>query len=354
MNTHSRCRTLAWRLGALVALLLSVACSGPHGWLEDEAAEEREAAHKKEGNANFAGNQCAPGQVNDKGVGKPCQKREDCAGLWANFCDILVNPRRPPMCSRMCDNDTDCGANAYCGIVNGVRHCYPSICSAWKYTPGCEKDNPYCRDVRAERPTAGDEPKHVGAAICAGGFAFSDEAYGLRCDKSSREKHGVACQGKRAQSCQATFNPDGPDFCERECWAESTCGSYGYCGYQWPLKTFSLCWPRCPEDQHRTLKEQPANLELCQAENGVVPKGNALGVGVRCQADADCAGNPGAKLCGKQLSGITRKPDVCTATCQADADCGKNALCVDVDFNLSSDGKASGHPRYCVPACWAR
>ena len=163
----------------------------------------KDAAKAAAGNANV-GRSCAPGQVNDKGVGKPCQTREDCAGLWANFCDIVVNKRRPPMCSRMCDDDTDCGPGAYCGVINGVRHCYPNQCSDWKWTPGCDKWNPFCHDIRAEEPKPGDEVKHAGAMVCAGGFAYSDEGYGLRCDKTSHNLHGETCKGKRAQSCQAS------------------------------------------------------------------------------------------------------------------------------------------------------
>ncbi len=320
---------------------------------EEEEREERAAAAKPEGNANAAGGQCAPGQVNEKGVGKECHKREDCAGLWANFCDIVVSPRRPPMCSRMCDDSTDCGPNAYCGVINGVRHCYPSVCTAWKWTLGCEKTNAFCRDAHAETPAAGDEVQHKGAVVCSAGVAFSEEGYGARCDKSTTEKHGRTCQGKRAQSCQATFNPDGPDFCERECWAESTCGNYGYCGYQWPLKSFSLCYPRCPEPQHRAMTNKPDTLDACLAESGVVPPGNAAGVGKRCKTTADCASNSGAKVCGAELTEITRKSDVCTMGCEKDGDCGRNAVCSDLDFNGGGDGKTSGHPRYCVPACWS-
>jgi hypothetical protein len=336
---------------ALAACKAPLAATPTEGWEDEE--EQQEAAKTPAGNANV-GRTCAPGQVNDKGVGKPCQTREDCAGLWANFCDIVVNKRRPPMCSRMCDDDTDCGPGAYCGVINGVRHCYPNQCSDWKWTPGCDKWNPFCHDIRAEEPKPGDEVKHAGAVVCAGGIAYSDEGYGLRCDKSSHNLHGETCKGKRAQSCQATFNPDGPDFCERECWAESTCGNYGYCGWQWPLKSFSVCWPRCPEPEHRAVTAQPAQLDLCLAEGGVVPKGNAAGVGVRCQSSKDCAGNSGAKTCGRELTDVTRKPDVCTMACQSDADCGRNAVCSDVDFNLGGDGKPSGHRRYCVPACWAK
>lgn len=301
---------------------------------------------------------CAPGQVNAKGVGKVCHQPKDCAGLWANFCDIAVSTRRPPLCSRMCDDQTDCGENAMCGILNGVRHCYPSVCTQWNYTPGCEKTEARCRDAGAEKrgewPTEPNQrPKHAGAVICTAGIAWSADGYGLRCDKSAPPRDGIVCKGKKAGACQATFNPDGPDFCDGECWQDSACGELGYCGYQWPVKSFSLCWPRCPEAAHRAITAKPDQLDVCQAEAGVVPIAkNAAGVGKRCATNADCAGNAGAQTCGLTAA-TTRKADVCTMGCQTDADCGHNAVCADLDFNVSGDGKASGHPKWCVPACWA-
>ena len=93
-------------------------------------------------------------------------------------------------------------------------------------------------------------------------------------------------------------------------------------------------------------------MDLCLAENGPVPP-NELGVGVRCQADGDCAGNAKATVCGRSVPG-QRKPDVCTLGCRTDADCGRNAACVDLDWNLRGDGKASGLQRFCLPACWAQ
>ncbi|GEM_PF-3529048 len=299
---------------------------------------------------------CLPGPVNSKGVGKLCTKREDCAGQWASFCDVVVNKKRPPMCSRMCDDNTDCGENAYCGVINGVRHCYPKVCHEWKWTPGCEKHNPFCVDKGAEKATDEQKPKHKGALICAGGINFNEHGWGKRCDPSSREKNGVACKGLKARACESTFNPTGPNFCVRECWSDYICGDYGYCAYHLPIKSFSFCLPRCPEARHRAIKERPANIGVCNVDQGVIPNGkkdagNPDGVGVRCKADSDCAGNSKAKTCGTSL-GSQRKPDVCTMTCKADADCGNNALCVDVDFNVAGDGKAGGK-KACVPACWA-
>ena len=335
------------------ALWLLLACAACAGRPVDPRA----------GNANAPGQQCAPGQVNAKGVGKPCHSREDCAGLWANFCDIVVSPRRPPMCSRICDSDTDCGENAMCGVINGVRHCYPKVCTQWTWTPGCRKWNPWCQDPRKagedDDDDDDDEARHDGALICFGGVAFSEDDFGKRCNKDSHARNGEVCTRKSAPACEATFNPDGPDYCTHECWNDKICGSYGYCGYHLPVKSFSQCWPRCPEDDHRAIRQRPAGMDLCLAENSPTAAGqhgmppNEIGVGVRCKSDADCAGNAQAKTCGSSVPG-QRKPDVCTVSCQHDADCGRNAACVDLDWNLRGDGKASGQKRFCLPACWAQ
>jgi len=300
---------------------------------------------------------CLPGQVNDKGVGRICTRRDDCAGLWASFCDVSISKKRPPMCTRLCDDDTDCGPNAMCGIVNGTRHCYPSVCKAYTYTPGCERTDPNCIEVdRSGKPeivAEGEQPTHLGAVACVGGFAFNTEGYGRRCDPGEHDFQGGTCKGQRARACEATFNPTGPDWCNRECRREGSCGEFAYCGYHYPLKSFNICYPRCPEPAHRAMRAQPPSLDRCSGDRETVPAGNALGVGMRCAKDADCATNSGAKSCGSTLADTTRKPDVCTLRCLQDADCGRNAVCTDVDFNLAGDGKASGHPRYCVPACWA-
>jgi hypothetical protein len=350
-------RAMTKGFGLCLGLVVVLTACGPHGVPKLPTP----VPSQDPGNANAPGHTCAPGQVNAKGVGKPCHSREDCAGLWANFCDVVVSPRRPPMCSRMCDDDTDCGENAMCGVVNGVRHCYPKVCSEWTWTPGCEKTNPFCKDKGRPGRTEEQEeeerehpPAHNGAVICAAGIAYSAEGFGLRCDKTSHARDGGACKGKPARACEATFNPDGPDYCTGECWNDATCGRYGYCGFHTPLKSFSFCYPRCPEPDHVAIKTRPAFLDVCEAEGGTVPKGsNSAGVGVRCQGDGDCAGNAGAKVCGSSL-GTTRKTDVCTMGCSKDADCGRNAVCADLDFNAHGDGQASAGPRYCLPACWGQ
>ncbi len=343
-------------------------------WGEGEREGEGEANRAQldpaqdPGNANNPANKCEPGQINDKGVGKPCKTRDDCTGLWANFCDISISPRRPPMCSRMCDDHTDCGPNAMCGVVNGVRHCYPKVCEKWKYSKGCEETNPFCKEGHKPPPRSKEEGEaiekaeeegrdlrlHKGAAICSAGVAFGSDGFGKRCDKSSYARHGETCRGQFARACEATFNPDGPDYCLRECEADSTCGDQGYCGYHEPLHNYTICFPRCPEPQHMSLRKQPAQLDLCNAENGTVPRGtNEFGVGMRCNADAQCAGNQGAKTCGLSLA-TSRKPDVCTKSCQNDAECGHNALCVDPDFGVTGPGKAGEKGKFCLPACWSK
>jgi hypothetical protein len=320
-------------------LLLLVAVSAVGGVASSEDIPEKPA--------------CLTGTPNEKGVGKYCLTRDDCAGQWANYCNTIF--QQMPMCTRLCDDNTNCGKDAFCGIRYGVRACFPKTCSDWTYTPGCEATNVNCRDRRHDEDEDEPPPAHRGAAICPAGIAWSEDGYGLRCDSSTYSKDGRACKDKRAHVCQASFYPLGPDYCERECHHDEECGDYAYCGYMEPLHSFSICQPRCPEPEHRALVQKPAALDMCLVEGGTAPAGlSAAGIGVRCASDKDCAGNAGARRCGLNLSDTVRHPDMCTMACHTDAECGRNAVCSDLDWNLKGDGKASGATRYCLPACWLK
>lgn len=80
------------------------------------------------------------GQVNDTGVGKPCEAVKDCLGFGgSSTCPWIVHsaPGTPSWCSQLCGEDADCGPGAFCWWRNAPDHGWVGACTplACKATP---------------------------------------------------------------------------------------------------------------------------------------------------------------------------------------------------------------------------
>ena len=210
------------------------------------------------------------------------------------------------------------------------------ICAA----TGCRKSPPAVTSAPTTPSTAVDLPSATTSIVCSA--TVNAIGVGKPC------RVAADCRGQLAITCPRASDPKGLDFCTRACTGteRDECGEGAVCVPQGTRP--SICVPTvCSRQLAVELPLDTTVIADCQAPP------NAAGVGKPCASHADCAGNAQAKTCGSSVPG-QRKPDVCTVGCQRDADCGRNAACVDLDWNLRGDGKASGQKRFCLPACWAQ
>lgn len=85
---------------------------------------------------------CCVGQVNALGVGKVCTTNEDCKGLAANTCGIALDPSFNNWCAQLCQDDKECGDNAFCWIVPAkeggyIGFCAPNACKSENHPAPC-------------------------------------------------------------------------------------------------------------------------------------------------------------------------------------------------------------------------
>lgn len=146
-----------------------------------------------------------PGGANQIGVGKPCDKQENCRGQLAIDCPRSRDPQGFDFCTRACTgtDPAECGDGAVCvPRGTGPSVCVPASCAS-------TLAQPLPTDVSVDTDCkAGDTELGVGH-VCA---AHAD------------------CAGtKAARFCPRVVGPREPAFCTMLCKEDTDCGGGAFC-----------------------------------------------------------------------------------------------------------------------------
>lgn len=151
-----------------------------------------------------------PGTANALGVGKPCDKQENCKGQLAIDCPRSRDPKGFDFCTRACTgaDPAECGDGATCvPRGTGGSLCVPNACAT-------TLAQPLATDVQvAADCTAGATELGVGK-VCA--------------------KHEDCRDTKAAHFCPRAVDPAKPGYCSMLCKEDGDCGGGAFC---WRRKT---------------------------------------------------------------------------------------------------------------------
>ena len=155
---------------------------------------------------NLLGQSCEAGQVNELGVGQPCQVRQDCTGKAAVTCPVSKDPNGYAFCTRSCFKlvDDECGENAHCVFYEqGRGQCVPTA----------------CKDQFPE-PNFPDF-EEVDVPCCVG--RVNEFGVGTSCTEHSH------CAGLAASKCPMAIDPRLPNWCSFLCSPGDDCGEGAFC-----------------------------------------------------------------------------------------------------------------------------
>ncbi len=206
---------------AAVATWLALACSSPAttpatSGAVDASADTDSATNSKSDTSLDAGDAavgppCAATPVNSSGLGKPCNKPEDCYGQDAVTCLNNLGNGAPHFCAQYCFGmPNECGDGGVC-------------------VPRGPKEPKVCMPVQCAATYSIDIPDGATCTQPCNSGSVNNFGVGKPCTTMSD------CAGNlAAKTCPVAIRPDAPAWCSMLCTDDSECGDNALC---WRRKT---------------------------------------------------------------------------------------------------------------------
>jgi hypothetical protein len=223
-------------LAVVAALALAVAC----GKKEAPAAAPTAPAAAVQADKpaelpSPATSTVCPGTANALGVGKPCDKQENCRGQLAIDCPRSRDPKGFDFCTRACTgaDPAECGDGATCvPRGTGGSLCVPNACSA-------ALAQPLATDVQVNIDCASGATELGVGKVCA--------------------SHADCQDTKAAHFCPRVVGPKQPGYCSMLCKEDGDCGGGAF------------CWRRKAEEHGKEIVVASCAPLACRVAAAVAP-----------------------------------------------------------------------------------